>query len=258
MEVKAGVTSCPKMQNQVNLSVLPLDADMFGNVMRIYPVLIWDEAEATLIDTGFPGMFDQLMQTISKKGIPLVNLKRIIITHQDWDHIGTLPDIIKTWPTKVEVFAHSQEKPYIEGTLPNVKMTPQKIAARLEAMPAAVRPKAAKMFANLPTAQVDRTLEDGELLPFHGGIEVIHTPGHTPGHICLYVKAHRLLIAGDQFRVEDGRLQGPVAMYTPDMPTALQSLGKFAAYDIRRVICYHGGSYDQDVQKNIAELVAGK
>jgi len=36
------------------------------------------------------------------------------------------------------------------------------------------------------TVNVDKTLEDGEELPFCGGITVIHTPGHTPGHICLY------------------------------------------------------------------------
>ena len=47
------------------------------------------------------------------------------------------------------------------------------------------------------TVGVDRIVEDGEELPFCGGITVIHTPGHTPGHICLYIGQNKTLIAGD-------------------------------------------------------------
>jgi len=80
------------------------------------------------------------------------------------------------------------------------------------------------------------------------------TPGHTPGHVCLYIKSHRLLIAGDQLRVEDGFLVGPAEMYTPDMPTALKSLTKLADFDIDSVICYHGGLYGPNASSRIAEL----
>ena len=111
-------------------------------------------------------------------------------------------------------------------------------------------------MSHLPTAKIQRALVDGEILPLYGGIEVIHTPGHTPGHICLYLKSYRLLIAGDELRLEDGVLVGPVEAHTFDMPQALQSLKKLAAYDIETVICFHGGVYGPDAAGRIAELAA--
>lgn len=133
-------------------------------------------------------------------------------------------------------------------------MSPEKIAARLASLPAEVRETAAVMFASIPTVIITHTLTDGDKLPFHGGIEVIHTPGHTPGHVCLYAASHHLLIAGDQLRLEDAQLVGPAEIHTPDMTTALHSLKKLANYDIDRVICYHGGISEAKASIRIAEL----
>ena len=236
------------------IKALALDMDMLGARNTIYPILIWDEAEATLVDTGYPGQFEHLKQAVIQAGVPFTQIRRVIITHQDWDHIGTLPDILAAQGGQVDFLAHANEKPYIEGTLPYIKMTPERIAARLQSLPEELRTEAAAMFKKIPTARITRTLVDGEKLPFHGGIDIIHTPGHTPGHVCLYLKSHRLLIAGDQLRVENGLLVGPAEMHTPDMPTALKSLTKLTHYDIDCVICYHGGLYGPNASSRIAEL----
>lgn len=227
---------------------------MFGAQSKIYPTLIWDDTGATLIDVGFPGQFEQLVQAVTAAGISFAQIKRVIITHQDWDHIGTLPEIIKATNGKVELYAHINEKPYLEGTLPYLKMSPERIAVRLQSLPAEIREKAAATFASIPTVIITQTMADGDTLPFHSGIEVIHTPGHTPGHVCLYLKSHRLLIAGDQLRLENGHLVGPAEIHTPDMTTALNSLKKLASYDIERVICYHGGLSEARTSIRIAEL----
>jgi glyoxylase-like metal-dependent hydrolase (beta-lactamase superfamily II) len=242
------------MNYEVKIKALALDVDILGTQSTIHPVLIWDNTGATLVDTGYPGQFEHLMAAVTQAGVPVTQIRRIIITHQDWDHIGTLPDIIAARDGKVDILAHVNEKPYIEGTIPYIKMTPERIAARLQSIPKEMQAEAAIMFAAIPTAPITQTLEDGEKLPYHGGIEVIHTPGHTPGHICLYLKSHRLLIAGDQLRVENGTLLGPVEMYTADMTAALNSLTKLINYDIDRVICYHGGLYGPNAAFRIAEL----
>jgi len=195
---------------------------------------------------------------VEDAGVSFAQLRRLIITHQDWDHIGGIPDVLRATGGKAEVFAHAAEKPFIDGTLRPIKLTPERIAARLQMLPEHLRAEAAAAFANIPRIPVGQTLQDKDVLPFHGGIEVIHTPGHTPGHICLFLREERLLIAGDALRVENATLVGPAAEHTFDMPTALQSLRKLSAYDIDRVVCYHGGVYGPDASIRIAELVSGR
>jgi len=245
------------MKNPVRAEVLALDGDIFGAPVRIYPVLIWDDADATLIDAGYPGLFAPLAQAVAAKIGALRRIKRVIVTHQDWDHTGLLPDILRVGDG-IQIYAHRLEKPYIERTRPDYKLTPEKIAARIAALPPAVRDKAAAVFSSLPAAPVHHLLEDGDVIPAHGGLEIIHVPGHTPGNLCLYLKTLRLLIAGDQLRVVDGALVGPAPEHTPDLPLARRSLAKLLRYDIDRVFCYHGGPWGPNAAARIAALAAEK
>lgn len=244
------------MKKNATVHVLGMNIDVFGTQVNINPVLIVDDAEATLVDAGYPGYFAKLKEAVENTGIPFCKISRVIITHQDWDHIGSLPDIRQACGAGTLILSHEAEKPYIEGTIGNIKMTPERIASRLAALPESMRDKASALFANLPTAKVDHTVHDNEVLPFHGGIRIIHTPGHTPGHICLYLPGERQLIAGDQLRVENGNLVGPAAIHTVDMPTALDSLKKLTAYDIDRVICYHGGVFGPNASARISQLAS--
>ncbi len=245
---------CPRNMKNVQFSALALDVDVFGAASRIYPVLVWDEDGATLIDAGYPGTFAQLRAAVEREIRSFGRVDRVVLTHQDWDHIGTVPDIIQALKGQVQILAHTAEKPYLEGVIPHCKLTPQWIAARIQALPAPMRENAAEVFANLPRFQVSHALQDGEVLPVHGGIEVIHVPGHTPGNVCLYVRSKRLLIAGDQLRVVDGALVGPAAEHTPDMVAARESLKKLLKYDIESVACYHGGVYTANAAARISEL----
>lgn len=242
------------MQESIHVSDLALDVNVLGTPSTIHPVLLWDQDGATLVDAGYPGIFPQFRQAVEQRIQSLKHLKRIILTHQDWDHTGTIPDFLHALEGQVQIFAHTREKPYLEGTVPHYKLTPAQIAARIQSLPESLREKANAMLNNLPKFQVTHALEDGEVLPFHGGIEVIHVPGHTPGNMCLYVKSRRLLIAGDQLRVDGGMLVGPAPEYTPDMETAQQSLKKLLNYDIHSVICYHGGAYSSNAAVKIAEI----
>jgi glyoxylase-like metal-dependent hydrolase (beta-lactamase superfamily II) len=97
-------------------------------------------------------------------------------------------------------------------------------------------------------------LTDGEELPFGGGVTVIHTPGHTPGHICLYHAGTKTLITGDALNLVDGELTGPNPQFTHDLTTARSSLKKLARFDIDKVICYHGGVFLGNSNQRIAEL----
>jgi glyoxylase-like metal-dependent hydrolase (beta-lactamase superfamily II) len=156
------------------------------------------------------------------------------------------------------VLAHEQERPYIVGEKQLVKISPERMAQfyeRLSSLPEEQREATIDAFANV-RARVDRTLTNGERLPYCGGISVTHTPGHTPGHISLYLEQSKVLVAGDALNVSDGRLVGPNPPLTPDMDQATSSLKKLAQYDVKTVVCYHGGPYSGDANTRIAELAA--
>jgi glyoxylase-like metal-dependent hydrolase (beta-lactamase superfamily II) len=243
-----------KLADGVEVLELP-----FRNPMGVQGIidltLIWDKDTVVLADAGFPGQLPQIREAMERAGVPFDRLDKVIITHQDIDHIGSLPDILKESPHKVEVLAHEVEKPYIEGSKPLIKMNPERLAKLFASVPEEQRKRVESAFANPPKAGVDTTVADGEVLPYCGGITVIHTPGHTPGHICLYLNQSKVLVTGDALVAADGELLGPNPQAAYDMETALQSLKKLTPYDIETVVCYHGGVYRNGANKRLAELV---
>lgn len=224
---------------------------------QIHPTLIWDDETVVLVDTGFPGQLEEIRNAMDEAGIPLSKLSKVIITHQDFDHIGGLQEILKASGRKIEVIAHKEEKPFIEGDKPLLKMKPERLAGMFEALPAEKRKEAEAKFLESLKSKVDKTVDDGEVLPYCGGITVIFTPGHTSGHIGLYLNQYKTLITGDALNVVDGQLVGPNTEFTPDMDTAKKSLEKFTQYDVDTVICYHGGVYQGNVKERLLDLTKG-
>lgn len=214
------------------------------------PVLLWDDNGATLVDTGNVGQMDQLTRAVQDAGLQLSDIKRIIMTHQDIDHVGNLAALTKAFP-EIEVWAHPDDIPYITGAKRIIKMTDE----RLSNMPEEARNPILALFDQLPSIRISRELQDGETLDIHGGMQVIHTPGHTPGHICLYLPVDKLLLAADELRVVDGELVGPAEAFTPDMKEAVRSMHKLAGLPLDEVFCYHGGLYDKHPAARIAELI---
>ncbi len=191
-----------------NVAMLELSASMMGNVMFIHPTLFWDDAGALLADTGYPGQYAALREAIEETGVAFTRLTSIILTHQDLDHIGTLPDLLREVPHKVEVLSTAEECPYIQGDKRPIRLTPESIEQRMNTLPPDYTEEQRSEFLSRlehpPTAHVDGAVSDGEVLPFAGGVTVITTPGHTPGHLCLYHQRSKTLIAGDALALVDG------------------------------------------------------
>ena len=74
-----------------------------------------------------------------------------------------------------------------------------------------------------------------------GGIKVVHTPGHTPGHIALLLRQDCIMVAGDAANIADGRITGPNPQQTYDMAQGKESFDKLTAYCCHGVISYHCG-----------------
>ena len=206
----------------------------------IYPTLAWDESALVLIDTGFPGQADALVSAIAAEDFRAEEVTHIILTHQDIDHIGCLPDLLQLAPS-ARVIAHAEEAPYIDG-----RKTPIKLAMLLENydhLPDQMKQFCDQLragFANRRVA-IGQTVGDGEVLPMAGGIEVVHTPGHTPGHIALFLRQSGIVITGDAANIADGQLTGPNPQHTYDMTQGMRSFEKLKAYDCSGVVAYHCG-----------------
>ncbi|PFK42063.1 MBL fold metallo-hydrolase [Priestia megaterium] len=201
----------------------------------IHPTLLWNQEMAILIDTGFPGQMEDLRVAMDKVGVSFDKLKVIILTHQDIDHIGSLPEIVQECGHHIKVYAHALDKPYIQGDLPLLK------DGNLE---------------NPPKSKVDDTLKDGQELPYCGGIRIIHTPGHTPGHISLYLKQNKTLIAGDSMYSVNGVIEGIHVPTVLDIKEARLSLKKYLDLDIESVVCYHGGLSNGDIDEQIQKVIS--
>lgn len=246
-----------KVANGVEMLVLP--ADLANGPTIIHPTIIWSKDNMILVDAGLPGQLTQIRDSFQSAGLTFEKLNKIIITHSDMDHIGGLASVLNELPEKIKVLAHNDEKPYIECELPPIRLT--QIGAQLKSLQGEQHLQMKILYENLKAnyknfrAKVDRTVIDGEELSCCGGIKVLFTPGHTPGHISLYLEESKTLVAGDLLNVDNERLVPSPDFTIVDKNSASTSLKKLTQYDIQAVICYHGGLYTGDVNRRILELV---
>lgn len=219
----------------------------------IYPVLLSDGSNLVLIDTGFPGQTGLIADAISNAGFSPGKLTGIVLTHQDLDHTGGINELRLIAP-EITTSAHADEAPYIDGSKTPVKIAAAERKAYLthEEMSEIIKRKEnALKYA----AKIDKILRDGDTLPALGAA-VMHIPGHTPGHICLYLPKEGVLVAGDALNINNGGLSGPNPVYTYDMELALKSLQKLLALDIKTVLTYHGGMFAGDVHNALKSIVS--
>ncbi len=227
----------------------------YGEMINIiYPVVLKSEKEMVLIDCGYPGSLPKFKEAALTQGVNLDDMTKVIITHHDYDHMGALAEIKSTYP-QVQVLAHANEVPYIQGEKGSLRL--QQAEGMYDFLPEDQKEGARalqQMFASVSPARVDAFLNDGDRLPWCGGVEVIATPGHMPGHISLYLKKYRTLISGDALAIQGGMLGIANPEYTLDMEGAKQSVRRLAEYDIDKIICYHGGIFDHEVKENLQRI----
>src|ERR671921_725135 len=225
--------------------VLPIPRGSEGADGFLNLTLILDEQNGnTLVDAGLPGQAEAIGAALTEVGIGVRDLKRIIITHQDLDHVGSGAALVRQ--SGARVLAHPADAPHIDGSLRLLKPSAEMLEQR---------PQMREVLERLEPVGVDEHLEDGERLDIAGGIRVIFTQGHTPGHLSLYLERSKVLIAGDALRAERGSLTGPNPSMTLEMGTALQSLRRLAGLEIDTILCYHGGVVSEDANGQLRRVI---
>lgn len=130
----------------------------------------------TIIDTG-TGLFDELVLANIKKIIDPVEIEQIILTHEHFDHVGGVKKLYQQTGKNTKIFAHEKASDKIESGKSDL----------------------ARMLGGvMPKMPVDVKLKEGDTIIIGDeSFEVLHTPGHTPGCICLYSKDSKTLFSGD-------------------------------------------------------------
>jgi glyoxylase-like metal-dependent hydrolase (beta-lactamase superfamily II) len=203
--------------------------------------LVEDHDGLLLIDTSSPSASQGILDAIASIGRRPEDLRVIVATHYHYDHTGNVAALVER--SGAQFCVHADDVPYVEGRSP--WMAPKGPFGRL----------AARMAPRQVALKVERTLRDGDLLPYAGGLQVIHAPGHTPGHIALYAKDRRVLFTGDALMNSLG-LRLPMSMSTHDMDQAKASIRKLAALDFDTALPGHGSPILSHASEKIGEWAA--
>lgn len=220
---------------------LPLTLSLGEEPQMLFPALLLDGADAILVDCGYPGSLPALEDALRPLGLSLSALTGVVITHHDDDHMGALAELKRAAP-QIRVFAGELEAPYISGARRSLRLI------QAEALQPSLPPEAqaqglqfCRRLSAVEPVPVDRPLRDRELLPWCGGCQVLATPGHTPGHLSLYLPACSALVSGDAAVVQDGALAVANPRFSLDLPAARRSLRHLEDLPWRTCLCFHGG-----------------
>src|SRR5437660_3514146 len=144
--------------------------------------LVREDDGFTLIDTGMSGQAQAIMREAQKLGLPIV---RIVLTHAHVDHVGSLDALHDALPN-AQVAISERDARFLSG---DKSLDPSEPQVRLRGGYTVCKTK--------PTL----LLHEGDRV---GSLEVIATPGHTPGHIAFLDTRDRAVIAGDAFQTQGG------------------------------------------------------
>lgn len=209
----------------------------------IHPVIIRDDNEMVLVDCGYVGFMPVVEEAMKEKGLDCSRLTKILITHQDHDHMGALAAFKEKY-SHIKIAASETEAPYISGERKSLRLEQaEAMQATLSEENKAFGIAFCNLLRSIKPVKVDILVHDGERLDWCGGCSVIATPGHTPGHISLYFSDKRTIIAGDAAVVENNKLVVANPQFTLDIDRAKEDIAKLLRSDAETYICYHGGVY---------------
>ena len=230
--------------------IIPIDAVAPGvQGLRIAFVnvfsVIHQDGSWTLIDAAIPFSFSIIRNWAEK------NFKRapnaIVLTHGHFDHVGAARNLADHW--NVPVYAHALEFSYLTGE----KEYPKPNIGAGGGLMTLLSP----LYLRSPVNLQDRLMalpaeENGAESSILPGWDVIHSPGHTPGHVSFFRREDRTLLAGDAFCTtkpesffeaaiaQQPELHGPPAYFTQDWNQARASVQQLASLDPLIVAPGHG------------------
>jgi glyoxylase-like metal-dependent hydrolase (beta-lactamase superfamily II) len=210
-----------------------------------------------VVDTGFPGQALEILAAAEARFGSGSAPEAIVLTHGHIDHAGNAAALADAWD--VPIYAHRLETPFLTGrsAYPPADPTVGGATAFLcRFLPSLWRNLSGRL-RELPTHRV----------PGASGWEWLPTPGHSPGHICLFRASDRVLLTGDALATLNmdswigligarPQLAGPPAPFTIDWNAARTSLKELANLRPNVVGCGHGAPISaSDLSRRLEHFV---
>lgn len=234
------------MEITEHIQAIPAPQAFYTGPQAPVVYLVADGDEGALIDSGFGDERSVRARLDYLAERPGLRLRYIILTHHHFDHSSGAHQLRRA--TGAQVALHPQEERFLrdwQGEAPQdieIPADQQAVAEQVRRF----RRQAAEAVPDIPLADGD-ALRVGNLT-----LEVVHTPGHTLGSVCLYLREERTLFTGDT-----ALGLGTVAISPPpygDMALYLQSLERLKGLDCALMLPGHGQPV-HDVPRKLQELI---
>jgi glyoxylase-like metal-dependent hydrolase (beta-lactamase superfamily II) len=216
---------------------IPLIGDFVNGFM-----LRDEDGQVTLIDMGIARSGPKVMAALASIGSGPSDVTRLMLTHAHPDHAGGAKHVADA--TGREFGVHEADAEFVRTGLgpPRDRNIP---LGRLFA----------KLPSKFPAAPVCETFTDNQVIPFAGGIRVIHTPGHSPGHASYLHEGSGVLITGDAIFNVRG-LRWPIKAFCTDFTMTTQTAHRLAEVDYMTAAFTHGPELTDNPREHIRKFLS--
>jgi len=202
--------------------------------------LVVSGTELVLIDTGMPGNSNKIINYVKGLGKNAADIKYVILTHADIDHIGSAAEVKKL--TGAQLVIHANDAPMLAG----------KSRMKIIKGPIGLLMKMMLTFMRFRPVEADIIIkEDTEI----AGFKVVHTPGHTGGSISLY-QPGKLIFVGDALKSDSkGNPKFPSRLLSADIVKTTVSLMAIAELAFDLLLPGHGAPVKDNASARVKNLL---
>lgn len=217
--------------------------------------LVEDAGLVTIIDAGLPGYWNDLPGELAAMGRTLDDVRAVVLTHGDTDHIGFAERIRRE--RGVPVYVHEHDAGRARGEVK--KRSSGWGPVKLGPLAGFLLYTARKGGLRIPSLTSVETFRDGAILDVPGSPRMIHLPGHTPGSVAIHVPAVDAVFMGDAFTTRSvltGQSGPRPAPFTLEPDQAMASLAKLDDVQARWALPGHGDPWDGGIGAALRQIRA--